>query len=130
MNISSRHQTVFRIDRFVVPAASEAEFLSVVTETNTVFEGIHGCLQHHVLKQEGASGDCNYITVVEWVSFAAVQKAREAVVAKHKAMNLDPQEMFTRLQIKAELGNYVPVAAKKTTDWPHSTSSMSPGRNS
>jgi heme-degrading monooxygenase HmoA len=112
MNMSSRHHNVFRIDRFVVPAAAEAEFVGVVTETNAVFEGMEGCLEHHVLKQEQASGDCNYITVVEWVSFAAIQKAREAVMAKHKAMNLNPQEMFARLQIKAELGNYVPVAAE------------------
>jgi heme-degrading monooxygenase HmoA len=115
MNMSSRHQTVFRIDRFVVPAASEAEFLSVVTETNTVLEGIHGCLQHHVLRQEGASGDCNYITVVEWVSFAAIQKAQEAVAAKHKEMSVNPQELLSRLQIKAKLGNYVPATIEKVT---------------
>jgi heme-degrading monooxygenase HmoA len=112
MNPSSRNQAVFRIDRFVVPAASEMEFLSVVAETNTVFEGMDECVQHHVLKQDGASGASNYITVVEWVSFAAIQKAREAVAAKHKEMNLDPQELFSRLQIKAELGNYVPVTGE------------------
>ena len=110
MSSGDREQKVFRIDRFVVPAASEAEFLSVVAETNTVFEGMDGCLQRHVLKQEGASGERNYITVVEWASFAAIQKAREAVAAKHKEMSLNPQELFSRLQIKAELGNYVPVA--------------------
>ncbi|MEA3133261.1 MAG: hypothetical protein QOG17_1107 [Gammaproteobacteria bacterium] len=110
MNQSSRNQAVFRIDRFVVPAASEMEFLSVVAETNTVFDGMDGCVQHHVLKQDGASGASNYITVVEWASFAAIQKAREAMAAKHKEMNLNPQELFNRLQIKAELGNYVPVS--------------------
>jgi heme-degrading monooxygenase HmoA len=110
MSTGDREQKVFRIDRFVVPEASEAEFLSVVTETNTVFEGMDGCLQHHLLRQEGASGDRNYVTVVEWASFAAIQKAREAVAAKHKEMSLSPRELFNRLQIKAELGNYVPVA--------------------
>jgi hypothetical protein len=46
-----------------------------------------------------------------WASFAAIQKAREAAAAKHREMNLNPQEMFERLQIKAELGNYVPVGS-------------------
>jgi heme-degrading monooxygenase HmoA len=125
MHTSSRDQTVFRIDRFIVPAASEMEFLSVVTEINSILERMDGCLQHRVLKQDGASGDYNYVTVVEWMSFAAFQKAREAVVAKHKAMNLDPQEMLTRLQIKGELGNYVPVLAKEPDQ---TTDSMSPRR--
>jgi hypothetical protein len=51
------------------------------------------------------------ITIVEWASFAAIQKAREAAAAKHREMNLNPQEMFERLQIKAEFGNYVPVGS-------------------
>jgi hypothetical protein len=69
-------------------------------------------MQHHVLQQDAAAGAFNYITAVEWVSFAAIQKTREAVAARHKEMNFDPQELFNRLQIKAELGNYVPVTGE------------------
>jgi heme-degrading monooxygenase HmoA len=112
MSPTSPDQAVFRIDRFIVPADSESEFLSDVFETNAALTGMDGCVQHHVLKQDGAAGASNYITVVEWVSFAAIQKAREAVAAKHKEMNLNPQELLNRLQIKAELGNYVPVTPK------------------
>jgi hypothetical protein len=111
MSTSNRDQSVFRIDRFVVPAAAEVEFLAAVTATNTVFEAMDECLQLRVLKQEGSSGSYNYITVAQWVSSAAIPKARAAVAAKHESMNLDPQELFTRLHIKAELGYYVPAAA-------------------
>jgi hypothetical protein len=45
MSTSDRDSSVFRIDRFVVPAAAEAEFLAAVTETNTVFEAMDECLQ-------------------------------------------------------------------------------------
>lgn len=114
MQSNGNESRVFRIDRFVVPAAAEAEFLSAVAETNTAFDGMDGCLQRHVLKQEGESGDNTYITIVEWASFSAIQKAREAAAAKHKEMNLDPQEMFQRLQIKAELGNYLPAAGENS----------------
>src|SRR5882724_6776530 len=110
MSTSNQDQSVFRIDRFVVPAAAEAEFLAAVTATNTVFEAMDECLQLWVLKQEGSSGSCNYITVAQWVSPAAIPKARAAVAAKHESMNLDPQELFTRLHIEAELGYYVPAA--------------------
>jgi heme-degrading monooxygenase HmoA len=100
---------VFRVDRFVVPASSEEEFLRTVAETNTAFDGMEDCLQRHVLKQQGASGENVFITIVEWASEAAIQKAREAAAAKHAQMKLNPQEMFQRLRIKAELGNYVPA---------------------
>src|SRR5712664_3973854 len=109
MQSNGNDSRVFRIDRFVVPVAAEAEFLRTVAETNTAFDGMEGCLQRHVLK--GAADDNTYITIVEWASFAAIQKAREAAAAKHREMNLNPQEMFERLQIKAELGNYVPVGS-------------------
>jgi heme-degrading monooxygenase HmoA len=107
MKSSTHESRVFRIDRFVVPAASEAEFLRAVAETNTAFDGMEGCLQHHVLKQQGPSGDGVFVTVVEWASEAAIHKAREAVAAKHAQMKLNPQEMFQRLQIKAERGDFV-----------------------
>jgi hypothetical protein len=42
--------------------------------------------------------------------FAVFVARREAVAAKHKEMNLNPRELLHRLQIKAELGNYVPVS--------------------
>ncbi|QPC91940.1 antibiotic biosynthesis monooxygenase [Mesorhizobium sp. INR15] len=110
MQNSEAQSTVFRIDRFVVPASSEAEFLSAVAETNTAFDGMEGCLQRHVLKQdEAAGGESTYITIVEWASSQVIQKAREAAAAKHKAMKLDPQELFSRLNIKAELGYFVPA---------------------
>jgi heme-degrading monooxygenase HmoA len=111
MRTHERAQSVFRIDRFVVPAAAETEFLAAVTETNTVFEAMDECLQLHVLKQDGQSGGYNYITVAEWASADAIPKARAAVAAKHKAMSLDPPELFARLHIKAELGFYVPATS-------------------
>jgi heme-degrading monooxygenase HmoA len=112
MQDSGNASSIFRIDRFVVPAVAEAEFLSAVAETSAAFDGMEGCLQHHMLKQEGPSGDNTYITIVEWASLAAIQAAREVVAAKHKQMNLDPQKLFQRLNIKAELGNFVPVAPR------------------
>jgi heme-degrading monooxygenase HmoA len=109
MHSQKNESRIFRIDRFVVPEAAEVEFLSTVAETNTVFDGMDGCLQRHVLKQEGPSGHNTYMTIVEWASFEAIQKAREAAAKKHEQMGLVPQEMFQRLRIEAELGNYVPV---------------------
>jgi hypothetical protein len=48
--------------------------------------------------------------LAQWVSSEAIPKARAAVAVKHQSMNLDPHELFTRLNIKAELGYYVSAA--------------------
>ena len=112
MQNSGNESRVFRIDRFVVPAVAEAEFLSAVTETSSAFDGMDGCLQRHMLKKQGTCGDNTYITIVEWASLAAIQAARKVVAAKHRQMNLNPPELFRRLNIKAELGNFVPVAPR------------------
>ena len=108
---SNRYEArVFPIDRFVVPVAPEAGFLRTIAETNTAFDGMEGSLPRHVLKQQGSSPRENvFVTVVEWADEHTIQHAREAVAAKHTHMKLNPQEMFRRLQIKAELGNFVPI---------------------
>jgi len=90
-------------------SGAEAEFIRAVTATSTAFDGIEGCLQRHVLRQQGSSGETVFITFVEWASEAAIQKAREAAAAKHAEMKLNPREMFQRLGIKADLGNFVPA---------------------
>lgn len=100
---------IFRIDRFVVPAAAEVEFLRVVAETNRVFDGMEGCLQRRLLRQKGPSGHSVFITLVEWASEIAIQKAREAAASKHAQMKLQPREMLQRLGIAAEFGDFVPV---------------------
>jgi len=109
MDSNSHDSRIFRIDRFVVPAASEAEFLQLVAETNTAFDGMEGCLQRHVLRQKDSSGDSVFITFVEWASETAIEAARGAVATKHEQMKLKPQEMFQRLGIKAELGHFAPA---------------------
>jgi heme-degrading monooxygenase HmoA len=109
MTNTLKSKRIFRIDRFIVPAASEIEFLNTVAETNSVFDAMAGCVQRHVLKQQRSSSEAVFLTVVEWESVEAIQKAREAVVIKHAKMGLDPQEMFQRLNIQADLGTFVPA---------------------
>lgn len=108
--MDSDNSRVFRIDRFTVPPTAELEFLRAVAETNSVFDDIEGCLQRHLLKQQKQSGDNVFVTIVEWASEAAIREARQAAAAKHREMKLNPKQMFDRLQIKAELGNFVPLS--------------------
>ncbi|MBW9055023.1 antibiotic biosynthesis monooxygenase [Rhizobium mesosinicum] len=101
----------YRIDKFVVPAAAREEFLVNVMMTHKVLEAQDGFVNHNVLEQVAGPGEFNFVTVAEWENADVVERVRAVVAAAHKAANFDPQEMFARLGIRADLASYKPVAA-------------------
>ncbi|MBB3390111.1 heme-degrading monooxygenase HmoA [Rhizobium sp. BK275] len=101
----------YRIDKFIVPAAAREEFLVNVMMTHKVLEAQDGFINHTVLEQVAGPGEFNFVTVAEWESADVVERVRAVVAAAHKAANFDPQEMFARLGIRADIASYKPVAA-------------------
>ena len=101
----------FRVDKFVVPAAAREEFLVNVMMTHKLLEAQDGFIDHKVLEQVAGPGEFNFVTIAQWESADVVKHVRAAVAAAHKAANFDPQEMFARLGIRADMASYKPVAA-------------------
>ncbi|MBB3590131.1 heme-degrading monooxygenase HmoA [Rhizobium sp. BK529] len=103
--------TFYRIDKFVVPAAAREEFLVNVMMTHKVLEAQAGFIGHEVLEQIAGPGEFNFVTIARWESADVVEHVKAAVAAAHSAANFDPQEMFARLGIRADIASYKPVAA-------------------
>ncbi|NEK15300.1 antibiotic biosynthesis monooxygenase family protein [Rhizobium leguminosarum] len=101
----------FRVDKFIVPDAAREEFLVNVMMTHKLLEAQDGFIDHRVLEQVAGPGEFNFVTIAEWQNTEVVERARAAVAAAHKAANFDPQEMFSRLGIRADIASYKPVAA-------------------
>lgn len=101
----------YRVDKFIVPAAAREEFLGKVMMTHKLLEAQEGFIDHRVLEQVSGPGKFNFVTIAEWENTEVVERARAAVTAAHKDANFDPQEMFSRLGIRADIGSYKPVAA-------------------
>jgi len=99
-------ERVYRVDKFVVPDPARDEFISQVSKTHELLRTLPGFLQDLVLEQSSGPGEFNFVTVVEWDSVEPIENARAAVMAMHKESNFNPQEMFVRLGIKADVGNY------------------------
>jgi len=99
-------ERVYRVDKFVVPGRARDEFLAQVRKTHELLKTLPGFLRDLVLEQSSGPGEFNFVTIVEWDSPAAIENAKAAVMAMHKEMNFNPQEMFARLGIKADLANY------------------------
>ncbi len=101
----------YRIDKFIVPAAAREEFLVNVMMTHKVLEAQDGFIGHEVLEQIAGPGEFNFVTIARWESADVVERVKAAVAAAHKAANFDPQAMFARLGIRADIASYKPVAA-------------------
>ncbi|AHG46249.1 antibiotic biosynthesis monooxygenase [Rhizobium leguminosarum bv. trifolii CB782] len=101
----------FRVDKFVVPAAAREEFLVKVMMTHKLLEAQEGFVDHRVLEQVAGPGEFNFVTIAEWENAEVVERVRVAVAAAHEAANFDPQEMFSRLGIRADIASYKPVSA-------------------
>ncbi len=103
--------SVYRVDKFVVPAAARAEFMARVAMIKGMLEAMPGCRQNLVLEQVSGPGAFNVVTFVEWESAGALESAKAAVAACYKEMNFNPQEAVTRLGITADMANYSLFAA-------------------
>jgi heme-degrading monooxygenase HmoA len=100
----------YRVDKFIVPEAAREEFLSRVFQTHTVLRRQPGFVGDLLLEQTGGPGKFNFVTVAEWESEEFVAGARAAVQAMHRSESFDPQELFQRLGIEPDLGNYRRIA--------------------
>jgi heme-degrading monooxygenase HmoA len=102
---------IYRIDFFVVPSSARTEFLDKVERTHEFLRTLPGFVQDYILEQTGGPGAFNVVTIAIWDSAEALEAARKAVMARHEAMGFNPQEMFARLDIKADLATYRQVDA-------------------
>jgi heme-degrading monooxygenase HmoA len=100
---------VFRVDRFHVPSAAREEFLERVTATHRLLANQRGFVRDFLLEQPAGENAFSLVTMAEWESQEAVERAKEAVGAMHRQAGFDPREMFGRLGIRAEMGSYRPL---------------------
>jgi hypothetical protein len=96
----------YRVDKFIVPGHARDEFLEKVHATHVLLRSQAGFVQDFILEQASGPGEFNFVTIVEWENAGAMEPVRQAVTALHKRMNFDPHELFARLGIRADLGNY------------------------
>lgn len=106
MQTSHVSHPVYRVDKFIVPNHARDEFLDKVNQTHQLLRTLEGFAQDFILEQVGGPGEFNIVTVVIWSDAKFIENARQAVMAKHEEMNLNPQEMYARLSIKADVATY------------------------
>jgi heme-degrading monooxygenase HmoA len=104
--IPNEPNQIYRVDKFIVPNHVRNEFMDKVLKTHEFLRMLPGFLEDVVLEQVGGAGEFNFVTIVKWANAESIENAKSLAMAKHKEMEFNPQEMFTRLNIKADLANY------------------------
>ncbi|MBT1063163.1 antibiotic biosynthesis monooxygenase [Bowmanella sp. Y26] len=102
----SDNQSVFRVDKFIVPQASKQEFLQRVLATHEILRKQPGFIQDQLLEQVAGPGRYNIVTIAQWQSQATIDAAKAVVMEAHQAMGFSAQETMQRLGIEGDIGNY------------------------
>jgi len=98
--------SLFRIDKFIVPAAVRPAFIAQMQHIQATLRTLPGCLRTSVLDQTGGSGEFNVLTLVEWADAAAVAAATPVVQKMFADEGFDPA-VFTRdAGVRADQGFY------------------------
>jgi len=107
MNAPANHAaSIFRIDRFVVPAGALPAFMERLRFTQQTLDDVPGCRQNLVLQQEDRPGEFNIITLVEWSDAEAIAAAKAAMQAKYAEEGFDPAAFIQKLGVQADMGIY------------------------
>lgn len=98
--------SVYKVDKFAVPAANIDTFVAKLTETHAFLDDMEGCLQNLILTQESGPGSYNVVTIVEWRDHACLDHARSLTIERHRENGFEPATIIDALGIRADLCNY------------------------
>jgi hypothetical protein len=104
-------ESVFRVDKFAVPAAALPAFMEQLRRVQATLGTIAGCAQNLVLTQIEGTGEFNVVTMVEWTSAQAASAARGIMQKKYVEEGFDPVAFLQRLGVRADMGVYGSVPA-------------------
>ena len=108
----SLNSRIYRVDKFVVPAASRDEFLARANAARDLLRQQPGFVLSTYLEQYAGPGEFNIVAIAEWSSQAHADEAKVAIAAFTQQSNVEPQDAFQRrLGIKSDLGFYKEIGA-------------------
>lgn len=99
-------ESVFRVDKFAVPAGALPGFIERVHRIDRMLGAMPGCRQNLVLTQTGGAGEFNVVTLVEWASAQAMAAAQAVVQKNYADEGFDPASFMRALGVRADMGLY------------------------
>lgn len=103
-NKKSKMEVVL-IDRFVLPAASKAEFLERANINRRFIKSLPGFMEDNAYEEDGEN-ESRIVTVAVWANEEAFENARASVTEYYKQQGFDMPALIKRLRIQMERGIY------------------------
>jgi heme-degrading monooxygenase HmoA len=103
--VSNAMKQIF-IDKFTVPSKAVDEFNQRMSYNRNYIRKLQGFNKDAAYKRTDENGNLFVITIAEWESEDAFNKAREAVQAEYKRIGFNFAEMSARLNITVDRGIY------------------------
>lgn len=103
--------SMYRVDKFVVPPAALDRFLAQVQCVDAALSALPGCRQNLVLIRQDREGeDFQVLTLVEWASAQALADAKLHMQQHYAREGFNPAGYMQQLGVRADLGSYREMA--------------------
>jgi predicted ester cyclase len=97
---------VYFIDKFFVPTPGIDEFTERMQKNRDFLKTLPGFIKDDAYSSKDADGNFTFVTIAVWRDHAAVENAKQLVMAEYKKEGFDLQAMLTRLHITIDRGLY------------------------
>ncbi|HLZ86878.1 MAG TPA: antibiotic biosynthesis monooxygenase [Puia sp.] len=97
------------IDKFFIPAAAVQEFLERMKINRDFIKKLPGFIRDVAYQHPDGNGNLVVITIAEWESMDAMNKAKDAVQTEYKREGFNPAEMMQRLNITMDRAIYTQI---------------------
>lgn len=97
---------VFRVDKFLVPAAVLPDFLAQMQRIQGQVRDLPGCLRDLLLTRTGGNGEFNVVRLIEWADAQALTEALPVVQRRFMQQGIDPRAFTEKLGVRADFGFY------------------------
>jgi len=102
----SASASVYRIDKFIVPEKSHAEFVAKVREMQRFVREVPDCVAENLYEQIAGPGKFNIVTVVEWQNLEALEAAKKTIAQRQALDGFRPSEFIEKLGVTADIAIY------------------------
>ncbi len=109
MNTKDMADTVYRVDKFIVPSESRDVFLERLRHIQAFLREQPGCVEDVILEQTGGPGRFNIVTIVIWENPQVAETARAVAAEQYKREGFNPAELMSQLGITADMAAYADV---------------------
>ncbi|MFZ2099863.1 MAG: antibiotic biosynthesis monooxygenase family protein [Oricola sp.] len=104
--------SLYRIDRFTVPAEARDAFLGRIVFIRDFLASQPGCLYNRIAESRRDDGFISMMTIVEWRDRPSMEAARTSVKARYDEIGFNPQAFMTELGIDPDFGLFADIPAR------------------